>query len=156
MPWVDPHNYEHPDRVDVFISAKQPDDRKVQLVAEKLHRENLLVFHTGLEMPPGMNWDALIQRYLRISKSILVCWSKGSVESRWVNSEAEYGLEHGLLVSCKVEKCELLPPFNTFQTLDLSDWEGEDEDPRWQQLVKLLKHRSSGKVSAFSQFPTGK
>jgi TIR domain len=149
MPFVDPHNYKH-DRVDIFISGSHADG-KIEVLAEKLKGSGFSIFHSGLGLPPGLEYTVYIQHYLEHSKTILVCWSNHSVRSEWVNAEAEYARVNNRLVACKIETCHPLPPFNTFQTVDLSGWKGDDSNTQWARLLDLLKHRSSGKLSEFSQ-----
>jgi TIR domain-containing protein len=154
MPFVDSHNYRH-DRKDVFISGSHSDTSKLELIGQRLMESGLSVFHSGYSLPAGVDYHTYIRHYLQNSSTVLVCWSVKSVESDWVNAEAEYARENNLLVACKVGPCALLPPFNTFQTVELSDWQGEADDVRWQQLLSLLKHRKSRRIEDFVQLGGG-
>jgi hypothetical protein len=148
MPFVDAHNYQHDD-ADIFISASHIDWPRVRILAEKLAAADFRVFHSARGMVMGVNYQDVVDHYLQHSGSIVVCWSPHSANSQWVKAEALYGMDQNLLVACKVASCRLMPPFNSFQTADLSDWHGDDAHPQWKQLLQLLLHRKSGAVAAY-------
>jgi hypothetical protein len=150
MPYVDPHNYQH-DHVDIFISGSHDDRARIELLAGKLEQGGFSIFHTGLGLPMGLDYRDYIQHYLTHCDTILVCWSPNSIESRYVNGEAQFGMDNNRLVACRIARCQPLPPFNIFQTADLSDWRGQADHPVWKQVVALLAHRKSGAVVEFSQ-----
>jgi hypothetical protein len=148
MPFVDAHNYQHDD-ADIFISASHKDWPRVKILAEKLAAADFRVFHSALGMVAGVDYRDVVRHYLQHSGTIVVCWTETSVDSHWVNGEAQYGLDNNRLVACKVAPCALMPPFNTFQTADLSDWWGDDVHPKWRELLQLLQHRKGGTVAAY-------
>jgi hypothetical protein len=150
MTFVDPHNFTH-DAVDVFMSGSHR-DQKIPHLAEKFKSVGLSIFHSGLGVPAGLDYTTYIQHYLRHSKTILVCWCPDSMQSAWVNAEAEYARINNRLAACMTEVCELLPPFNTFQTADLTQWNSEERNnTQYDALQKLLQHRSTGSIKKFSQ-----
>jgi len=150
MPFVDDHNYEH-GSADVFLSGSHADREITRKLAVKLSDSGFSIFHTGLGLKPGVDWQRLINHYLQNSSTILVCWSQNAVNSDYVVAEAEYARTNRLLVSAKISQCELMPPFNTFQTADLTDWKGEDEHATWRSLHELLIHRRTGAIKPFRQ-----
>lgn len=152
MPWVDGHGFSH-DHTDVFISGSHRVDEKLVIaVGQRLVDEGFLVFHTRFGFAPGESYQRIIEHHLRVADSILVCWSPDAAESEFVKAEAEYARTNGKLVSCKIAPCELMPPFNLFQTLDLSDWAGNKDDKRWLQLIELLRHRKSKTIAPFAHY----
>lgn len=153
MPFIDPHNFEHQD-ADIFLSCSHSaDSKKVDLLAERLSNHGFKLFYTREAMRPGYSYDDIIRRYLQACTTIVVCWSPSAIASTWVNAEAEYGRVNNKLVSCKVVACDLMPPFNTFQTTNLIGWEGEDDHPTWKTLINLLEHRRSGLIRPHFEFP---
>src|SRR4051812_34368001 len=151
MSFVDSHNYAH-DRVDVFISGSHRNSA-IQLVGSELQKANFSVFHSGFSIPDGVEFHSYIRHYLEHSDTILVCWCKHSVRSEYVNAEAEFGRVCHRLVACKTEPCDPFPPFNTFQTADLTKWKGGSSHQDWSRLLELLKHRKQGNVLPFVQNP---
>jgi len=150
MSFVDPHDYRH-GPVDVFVSGSHR-DLKIRPLTELLKSAGLSIFHSGLGLPAGMEYTTYIQHYLEHANTILVCWCPDSIKSAWVNGEAEFARIKERLVACKTETCDLMPPFNIFQTVDLTGWNVKDgEDANFRALVKLLKHRASGGIATFSQ-----
>jgi hypothetical protein len=148
MTFIDPHNFIH-QRVDIFISGSHHD--AIDFLAKGLQKSRFSIFHSGLGIPAGVSFTAVIRHYLQHSDTILVCWSKHAVRSDWVNAEAEFGRVNGRLVACRLEKCDPLPPFNTFQTVDLVGWNGAADNKEWRELLSLLRHRKTGRLKKFSQ-----
>ena len=58
--------------------------------------------------------------------------------SPWVRGEAQYALKLRSYIPVFVETCELLPPYNEFQTGDLSKWGGVANDPNWLKVVDQI------------------
>lgn len=139
MSFVDDHGFVR-EPIDVFISYNQGDAGKVAIIAELLKREGLHVFWDK-EIPAGVSYTDFIGRMLDLSRTVLVCWSPAAVQSEWVVSEAEYARDRKLLVACVLEPCAPRPPFNTFQRVDLSGWDGATDAESWRSIVELIKHR---------------
>jgi len=150
--WIDPHGFEH-GTVDVFISSSHdPRDRaSIIKVAEVLIDHGLTVFSSAAtaEIPAGVDYQSVVRHYLDKSKVILVCWSNKATTSDWVNAEAEFGRAAGRLVACKISACSPLPPFNTFQFEDISDWKGGTAHHGVHRLVRLLEQRTRGGTTEF-------
>jgi hypothetical protein len=137
--WTDDHGIDR-SVTDVFISYSRSDREKVLRIVEQLNAEGLTVFWDA-DVPAGQSYTDFLRRALDFSRLVLVVWSQQSVTSDWVMAEAEYARAHRRLVSCRIEQCTPSPPFNTFQTADLSDWEGDAGAPSWRQVVNLISHR---------------
>ncbi len=70
---------------------------------------------------------------------MVVLWSKHSVDSRWVRSEATQADRYGTLVPVMIEACDRPILFELAHTLDLSGWNGEPADARWQALLASVR-----------------
>jgi len=68
-----------------------------------------------------------------------VLWSKRSVDSRWVRSEATLADRYGTLVPAMIEPCDRPIMFELTHTADLSDWTGDADDPRWRSFIEGLR-----------------
>jgi len=122
---------------DVFISYKREERPRVVLMSEALGQLGLTVwFDAALE--PGASFDEEIAREVSAARSVLVCWTNGSVGSRWVRSEATIAANRHVLVPVFLESCDLPPPFNLDHAEDLSDWNGRDDHAGWRKVVSRL------------------
>src|SRR5262245_15944183 len=139
LPWTDDHGITR-EITDVFISYSHVDRDQVVAIAERLVAESLTVFWDP-DIPPGQSYTAFLRKALENSRIVLVVWSRHSIDSEWVAAEAEFARSRKRLVSCRIENCALNPPFNTFQTVDLSDWKGSTTDKDWSQVVDLIRLR---------------
>jgi TIR domain-containing protein len=139
--WVDGHGIKRAVN-DVFISYSRS-DRRIRLLAERLENENLSVFWDR-DIPAGEDYGYFLRTALDNSRLVLVVWSYESIKSDWVYSEAEFARVRKRLVSCRIDECTPNPPFNTFQTVDLSHWRGDKRNKNWRNLVDLIRHRVTG------------
>jgi hypothetical protein len=144
--WRDGHGVERP-LYDVFISYGRADLQEVRMIAEGLEREGVSVA-LDVAIPPGVSFTRYLQDVLKNSRLALVVWSESAAESDWVVSEAEYARVRRRLVSCRVDHCLLSPPFNSFQTADLSRWRGDPSAEEWRQVVDLISFRVKGSTAA--------
>ena len=73
----------------------------------------------------------------------MVLWSKKSVVSRWVRSEATIADRNKTLVPCMIEPCERPVMFELTQTAELGHWRGDVADKAWQAFLADV-HRFVG------------
>jgi hypothetical protein len=118
---------------DVFISYKREERAEVQRIVEHLQGLKLSVWFDS-RLPSGRSFDEEINHEVRSAKCVLVCWSRGAVESEWVRAEAAIGRERNVLCAIILEPTQLYPPFNLIHADDLSDWDGRDLHPGWLAL----------------------
>jgi hypothetical protein len=88
----------------------------------------------------GETFDEVIEQRLRDAKAVVVLWSPRSVASRWVRAEATLADRRNKLVPAIIEPCDRPIVFELTHTAELSDWHGDQTDPRWQTFVEDL-HR---------------
>lgn len=102
----------------VFLSYAQSDRERIAPVAEALSRRHLRVqVDKGIE--PGSDYSRSVSHQLDTSEAIVVFWSRDSIESAWVNAEAQEGLRRGILVPVLLD--DVAPPlaFRSVQSADL-------------------------------------
>ena len=135
---------------DVFISYSRNDREHVRLIAEALGREGLDVWWDP-EIPPGESFSQVIDRQLKEAKCIIAVWSKSSVNSNWVQEEADDGMVRNTLIPVMIDDIELPRGFKRLQTADLRDWRGDVKDPNWQliltQVRKLVSTRDASEAA---------
>lgn len=138
-------------RPDVFVSYCRDDRVPVEAVVRAMEAEGLNVWWDA-RLEAGAAFDAGIAVALRAAKCVLVCWSNRSIESEWVRAEALDGRERGVLVSCALEACAPIPPFNILHHEDLSHWRGDRADPTWRRLVRTITGRRTGSAQLRQSF----
>lgn len=109
-----------------------------RLFAESFANEGLKVWWDAV-LHSGETFDEVIERNLRAAKAVVVLWSPKSVTSRWVRAEATQADRANKLVPVIIEPCVLPIIFELTHTTDLSGWEGDRFDHRWQSLIHDLR-----------------
>ena len=107
---------------DVFISYARADRVAADLLLAQLDQSGRSVFLDRVRLQPGKPWEPAIKTELRTARCVLVLWSRNSVESSWVRSEANSGFIRGRLVQVLIEPVRLPEPFASIEAVDLVDW----------------------------------
>jgi hypothetical protein len=128
----------------VFLSYKRVDDAaRAKVVRARLEALGLDIFQ-DVDMSAGEFFPTILNKRIRAATAVLVLWSKSSIDSHWVVSEAQKGLEQAKLVAVAFDRDitrEMPMPFNGIQTPDLSDWieTGSKADhDGWRSVLKAL------------------
>jgi cellulose biosynthesis protein BcsQ len=102
----------------VFISYAREDRDRVKELAEALRAAGLEVVWDDV-FSAGTPYAEALTRELDSSDAIVVCWTPASVDSRWVQAEAEEGLRRGVLIPVLFE--DVSPPllFRSIRSADL-------------------------------------
>jgi TolB-like protein len=133
---------------DVFLSYCRDDQPVARRFADGLEREGFSVWWDQ-SLSAGEAFDKVTERALKDSRAVVVLWSKRSVESRWVRSEATLADRYGTLVPATIEACYRPIMFELTHTAELSGWSGDSGDPRWRSFIEgLRKVVSKGAPSA--------
>ncbi|WP_017327785.1 toll/interleukin-1 receptor domain-containing protein [Synechococcus sp. PCC 7336] len=123
---------------DIFISYTRNDRPKAERLARALEDRGLSVWWDR-SIPAGQTFDDAIEEAIGFTRCVLVLWSKESVASRWVRTEAAEGVNRGILVPVLLEKVEMPLAFRRIQAADLSDWKGEADDMAFKRLVSNIQ-----------------
>ncbi|HSR64607.1 MAG TPA: TIR domain-containing protein [Xanthomonadaceae bacterium] len=105
---------------DVFVSYSRQDRPRVAPLVRAVEDRGWSVWWDP-EIAPGQEFDRLIARQLDAAAAVLVVWTPGSVESRWVRGEARVAAERGVLVPVRFDHAELPIDVRSFHTIDLDD-----------------------------------
>ncbi len=119
---------------DIFLSYSRDDQTTARQFAAAFKQEGLDVWWDAT-LRSGEAYDQVTERALREAKAVVVLWSKKSVDSRWVRSEATIGDRNHTFVPVMIEPCNRPVMFELTQTADLSGWKGDTQDPRWRTFV---------------------
>ena len=112
---------------DIFISYAREDQPRVKPLVRLLERQGWTVFW-DLNIPPGDNWRSWIGRHLDEARCLIVAWSIDSIDSRWVQEEADECIRAKKpLIPILLDN--VLPPlgFRQFHAADFRQWDGKAE-----------------------------
>lgn len=128
----------------IFISYKRENLAAVQRVVQGLRAAALDVWWDQ-DIAPNDPWEATIERQLDVAKVVIVAWSPAAVASENVKAEARQARNRGKLIQIFVEPCE--PPlfFGERQGVDLSSWDGNAHDRRFQTIVEAARAIMAGR-----------
>jgi len=123
---------------DVFLSYKREDRARAEEVAEALRTEGLSVFFDP-QLKVGTYWEGVLEEKADLSKAVVPIWSKLSVRSPNVRSEAWRGLNKGKLAPIRIDDCALPMFFDTVETADLRNWKpSHHHHYEWRRLISAL------------------
>ena len=123
--------------VDIFISYANEDQSKVELLAKALKEEGWSVFWDRT-IPAGTDWHQGIADTLENARSVIVVWSKSSVNSRWVQKEAASGLERNILIPILIDNVESPMDFRSIQAVDFISWEPMLYSTEFEKLIAII------------------
>jgi hypothetical protein len=125
---------------DVFISYAKGDRSRAAELASVLETKGWSVWWDR-DIPPGRTFDDVIEEALTGARSVVVLWSAESAQSRWVRAEASAAAERGALVPALIEPTTIPLEFRRLEAADLTNWQGDRDDPELQQLIETLDAR---------------
>lgn len=120
---------------DIFISYKREDQPTARQLADALEREGWNVWWDP-NLRAGDRFDDVIEKALNEAKCVIVLWSAGSLQSRYVRDEAAFALERNKLVPIAIENVELPFRFSRVHTPRLLKWNGSREYAEYHRLVE--------------------
>lgn len=123
---------------DVFISYSRADAVAAGRFAQAFEALGYSVWW-DVALRSGETFDEAIEQALKASKAVVVLWSKTSVGSRWVRTEATLADRAGKLAPVMIEACERPILFELTHTADLSAWRGEQQDKAWLGLAEDVR-----------------
>jgi acyl carrier protein len=123
---------------DVFISYARSDREKARLLAETLQQEGLSIWWDP-QIPPGQTFDAVIEEAIDTAQCVIVLWSKNSVRSDWVKTEAAEGKRRNILIPVLLDEVKIPLEFRRIQTADLMNWKGERTTREYQKLLIAIQ-----------------
>jgi hypothetical protein len=122
---------------DIFISYARTDKARAELLAHAFSRQGWSVWWDR-EIPPGKSFDEVIESALNSARCVVVLWSKESVSSRWVKTEAAEGAARGILVPVFIDRVQPPLEFRRIEAADLSDWHGASPHAEFDQLLRTV------------------
>jgi hypothetical protein len=114
-----------------FVSYAREDKERVLPIVEYLTSRRIEVWWDD-HLAPGDQWAFVLQEKLNDASCVVVAWTPASVRSQFVAAEVQraaldHGWNRGRLVPLLLDSHaapEIPVPFNSFQYLDLTEWDG--------------------------------
>lgn len=123
---------------DIFLSYASLDRNRVMPLVNELENQGWSVWW-DLHIPGGKTYDEYIEENLKLSKIIVVVWSRNSIQSRWVRSEATEGLKSESLVPVKIDPIEPPLAFRLVQTANLIDWKRGELSEEFDKFLRDIR-----------------
>jgi hypothetical protein len=130
--------------IGIFLSYASEDRAKAEQFLAALRARGFPVFFDQ-EMPAGVEWDKVLESVLDTAYGVVVLWSSHSVkkaaeESAWIYREAAIGLKKDKLFPISIDPDVSVPKaFDHIQAADLSGWNGDPNDPKFDVAISLLR-----------------
>lgn len=126
---------------DVFISYSSDNREKARAIAVELERRGLTVWWDRV-IPPGRQYDEIIEEELAAARCVVVLWSASSVASKWVRIEAGEALRQDRLVPALIEPEVRIPlEFSRVQAADLSAWSADQASEAFEHFFAAVSRR---------------
>ena len=122
---------------DIFLSYKSEDRAKAQIIAKALESHGYSVWWDRIILP-GQTFEDVIEEELTAANCIVVLWSKESVKSKWVRTEATEGKIREILIPVLIE--DVTPPlaFRHMNAAKLMDWTGTSPHHEFDRLIQSV------------------
>jgi hypothetical protein len=121
----------------VFVSYARRDRDRVLALVSALEHEGLSVWWDP-NLVPGKRFRDIIARELDAADSVVVVWTAASIQSDYVQDEAEDARERGVLVPVTLEPVKPPAGFRQVQAADLSQWTGNGQHPEFRVLLSAV------------------
>jgi hypothetical protein len=122
---------------DIFVSYATEDRERARTVAQALEERGWDVWWDR-EIPLGRVYDDAIEQALAASRCAIVLWSRTSVASEWVRSEASEAKRRGILVPVFLDPIDPPLAFRLLQGADLAAWEPGTPHEEFDKLVERI------------------
>jgi len=123
---------------DIFISYASQDRARIRPLVEALEARGWSVFR-DTTLLPGEAWRRKITAELDAARCVIVLWSASSVESHWVEQEAEEGQRRGILVPAMLDRVKIPLGFRGLQAADLVGWDGAAGHREFLKVVRAIE-----------------
>ena len=133
---------------DIFISYASQDRTRISPLVDALEARGWSVFW-DTTLLPGETWRRKITKELDAARCVIVLWSESSVESHWVEQEAEEGQRRRVLVLAFIDRVTIPLGFRNLQAANLVGWDGAVGHREWEKMQRAIEiHAPLAKAAA--------
>jgi len=140
---------------EVFVSYAHDDRSRVKDIVSVLEKQGWDVWWDRDGMLPGEDPSKVVEKVLDGAACVVCMWTRRSIESLWVKSEATSGHRRGILIPICLDPIEPPRPFNVLSTADLTGWPGSQDDAEFRRMVTAIAQvvgpREDGAVAAVAR-----
>jgi hypothetical protein len=129
---------------EVFISYSRQDREAAEAIARELQQLGVEVWWDH-DLLGGDDYRARISKLLERTQAAIVIWSRRSVDSQWVMSEAAAARERQVLVPVTIDGATPPIDFRGLHTTDLVSWAPGDRLPP--SLLKSVSERLNREIN---------
>jgi cytoskeletal protein RodZ len=122
---------------EIFISYARADRGKAETLAQALGQLGFSVWWDR-EIPPGRTFDEVIEEALADARCVVVLWSRESVKSEWVKTEAAEAAKRRILLPILADEVTIPLEFRRVQSARLTDWQRLTANPDWNQVTQAM------------------
>jgi hypothetical protein len=119
---------------DIFLSYAREDQPWAEMLAQTLEGRGWSTFWDRT-IPIGKTWRETIGSELDSARCVIVLWSKTSIESGWVQEEADDAKRRGVLVPILIANIQPPIGFRSIQAAHLENWDGTEPTQAFHRLI---------------------
>lgn len=139
---------------DIFISYSSDDKERVRPLVRLLEQQGWSIWWDR-KIRPGQIFDQVIEQAITEARCVLVIWSRHSVASNWVKTEADEGVSQNKLIPVLMDQVPIPLEFRRIQAANLTDWPPRAESSEFQILLDsirgMLGESASGRATLVPQ-----
>ncbi len=122
---------------DIFISYASQDRARIGPLVAALEARGWSVFW-DTTLLPGETWRRKITQELDAARCVIVLWSESSVNSHWVEQEADEGQRRKILVPAIIDRVTIPLGFRSLQAANLIGWDGVTEHREFEKMLRAI------------------
>jgi hypothetical protein len=131
---------------DIFISYSSADRPRVKPLVDALHEQGWSVWWDRTILA-GNTWDRVIETALTDARCVIVLWSRDSIQSDWVRTEADEAQRRGILVPAMLDDVKIPLAFRRIQAASLVAWSGALPSAEFDELARAVSQVLSNAAS---------
>ena len=136
----------------VFLSYASADRSSAAALAGALSQLGVSVWWDRT-IPAGKLYDEVIEAALRSSTCVVVLWSRASIVSEWVKTEAAEGAARRILVPALIESVTIPLEFRRIQAANLTDWNSSISHAGFRDLASSVASLTSSDATSLGSEP---
>ncbi|MCX7097806.1 MAG: SUMF1/EgtB/PvdO family nonheme iron enzyme [Methylococcales bacterium] len=126
---------------DIFLSYARADLAKAELFVAALERQGWSVFWDISSLFAGQGFRRVIEENLNAAACVVVLWSETSINSDFVQDEAEVARQNKTLVPVLISAVKPPLGFRSQHSDDLSQWDGDVSAPAFLKLKRAISDK---------------